>query len=830
MKKFLLATVCLMVSLLGMAQSTKDTAKDLVIGTNSETFTQNDDVNIVYYKYTAPEGDGQMVTLTISNYNPSVSAEKEDGTSVSVISYSSAKRAIPVEGGTTVYIKAACYQLNYSFEAEVSECDLAHGASCDDPVIASDNVLLLAPHRQNPDETTASDFFAYEPTEDGVLEIYVYNYANTFMVHEGCDDTGTDVTLSYDGATGSNKGKMQVEAGKRYIFEIASYYGNMLTFALTHPVEGSSCDMPFTASSSEPNTLPAAAGTYWYKFTSDKTGFAFMASDSSLPSGTVSAYNSCSSSYALASVSGCMKLRASVTAGAAIYICIEKAETTEADETFTITVKDAEAGDTSDNPRELIWGENVTPEYNGDYYYTFTVPEGSSKMLKIDASKAGISNYNTKVALYQSASSWSALAYDQSSLSYEVMGGSSYLLKWTLSEGTNGFSFDAALEDIKQGDTAGNPLEAVLGDNALESGSVKYYYYVATKTAWLSIDVDPTVTVEFPEDPTNSWSGNYTAQVNGTVSRIKATEGTKYYLKFTGIAEDTSFTLSEDDFKQGESKSYPFEITEDETSLPNEAIDYWYVYTAPRAGKLVVSSDIAYETNYNTYDTSNVTVAINDGPDNNISQYDNETYEILYKANFDVKEGDVAYINVHTPYAQEGRTLTCKVVDYEQGETSSNPLPLNEGETALPLVNQSNPRWYSVTLEKNDTLIVNASDYFMGTLYLASDLTNEVQSMQYDVDEETGEYSFFLNYVSQEEGKNEYLLLVELTYSSDVTIDVKIHKALVDGIDGISSVAENGKLNIYDLQGRKIFSDNAENGISLKRGIYLVNGRKVVIK
>lgn len=828
MKKILLASLCLMSCLFASAQSTKDTALELVEGTNSQTF-ETADGNQVYYKYTAPEGDGKLIVLTISNYNPSISAEDADGNRLVTCTYEkNSKTVVPAKGGETVYVKASCYSTEYSFEAAFVDADLVSGASCDDPVVATEGEYTFVQHLTDADGASVSTYVAYDAAEDGVVELQSSGWISSLMLHESCDDAGTSVSTNYVYDTGGYAGKFQAEAGKRYILEVSCYSPFMLKFTMTHPTEGSSCDLPFEASTSAPNVVPAAAGTYWYELIPEASGYVYMASESSLPSGTVSAYSSCSAYSADASVSGSYMLRAAVSSSSALYICVEKAEATDADEQFTLTIKDAEAGDSFSNPKELVIGENETPEYNGEYYWTYTVPEGDSKMLKIDASNAGIVNSSTQVSLYSSTYEYSSLAYGSTSLSYEVTGGSTYVLKWRLAEGVNGFKFTASLSDIEAGETAGNPIEAVIGTNDLGAGTAKYYKYTMTKSAWLSIDVDPTVTVTFPEDPSSKWSGNYTQQVNGTKHRIQATEGTTYYIVFESIAEDMTFELAEEDYAKGESQDNPIEITEENTALPEEVCDYWYVYTCPRGGKLTVKSDIEYVYDSSTYQNSSVEVTLNDGYAQSLSQYTDDG--VVYEGSFEVAEGDKAYIHVVLPTAQTGCTLTCSVGDFEQGESSSNPLPLEEGAMVVGKASHNSPIWYSVELCQNDTLYITGDDYFGCALYEESDLDNPVQTLQYEIDYDTYEYSYYLNYTRTDEGKANYLFCIDYTYG-DVNLVVTIKRALVDGIsslnDGMNSAQQ---LNVYDLQGRKVFSGAANKATELKSGLYIVNGKKVVIK
>ena len=68
-------------------------------------------------------------------------------------------------------------------------------------------------------------------------------------------------------------------------------------------------------------------------------------------------------------------------------------------------------------------------------------------------------------------------------------------------------------------------------------------------------------------------------------------------LRKKDLKEGDYFDLSMVDFVKGESINNPIDVTAqaDEPSsveLPQKALDYWYRYTAPKDGKLTVSSDM----------------------------------------------------------------------------------------------------------------------------------------------------------------------------------------------------------------------------------------------
>ena len=61
--------------------------------------------------------------------------------------------------------------------------------------------------------------------------------------------------------------------------------------------------------------------------------------------------------------------------------------------------------------------------------------------------------------------------------------------------------------------------------------------------------------------------------------------------------------------------------------------------------------------------------------------------------------------------------------------------------------------------------------------------------------------------------------------------DLTIHGMAMEatGISNLKAAAEKGNKPIYDLQGRQVAADSL-SATSLKKGIYIINGKKTVVK
>lgn len=832
MRKILLLAVLFVTCLFAGAQTTRETALDLQMGENSCAFSEENQTS-VYYKYTAPADSDVLLTITVSGYSTSINVTDTANNYISTMqtrSNNTTDYVVPVKKGVKIYIAASSYSARQvSFSASVEAANLEGGTSCDDALVATDGHKTFVPlNRDAATYSSLPSYVSYTTTEDGVLAIASSSYLNSCTIKVGCDGEESSVSLSYDSSTSGYSGKCQVEGGKTYIITLTAYSPIYLTLTLTHPTEGASCDLPFLATSTSANVLPKAAGTYWYQFLPDKAGYAVVSSEASLTGGSIKAYRTCSDYSALNSVDGSMKLRTSVSEGVNLLLCIEKAEATAEDETFNIAIEEAKQGDSFADPMELVVGDNTTPEYNGEYYYTITIPGTESKMLSIDATNAGILNSQTQVSLYDSDNSYTSIAYGNTSLSKEVTGGKTYIVKWKLQEGNNGFKFNVTLTDIAKGDVVSNPLTAVLGENELPAGLAKYYTYTATKNGWLSIDlIEQDITVSFPRSA--SYLGyTYDTEKNGTVSRIKAEAGKSYLIVFQNISEATTFTLSEDDYQLGEAKTAPIVITSDTTALANEVLNTWYVYVAPRTGKLTVTSDVKYESasDYSKY--TKVSVAINDGSETAINAYSGqEGSETVFQGSFNVAEGDSVFINVVTVSAQADRSLICTISDLQPGEASTKPIRLENGDIDIPEVSRTSPVWYSVVLAPGDSVCVMSAtnSYMYATLYDSTDVNTPLEYTRYKYSSDYTETSYYIAYKNETEETKTYLICVESTYNGGCKATVTI----IRNSDGISDVTTgkrraNATDAVFDMQGRKV-----ANG-KLAKGLYIINGKKVIIK
>lgn len=844
MKKLILLTFLQFCLCSLFAQTDVSTALDLQVGTNSYDLTGQSGYVTLYYKYTAPAESGQLLTFTTVKGEGLSYVMSEDGTYNKMIYgiNSATGSIVPVKAGQTVYlILNTRGGSEISFDMKAENAIVEGGQTKEEAIDVTGQSDFFIPSNYSTETYSSVTYLKYECSEEGVLEMTFTGSLSGLSVCEENSSEETSVSLSY--VSGTVVGKTEVEAGKVYIIKIKASTSPLIgNFVITHPTIGTSSDMPFTGKA-EGNELPAEIGEYWYSYVAEDNGFVMLSSDSYLYGGTVSVYNANSMYSPIASVDGCFLLRFNAVKGNTYLICIEKNEATGSPDLFDMTLVPAGEGDSFNNPKAIELGENTLPQYNGQYYYSITIPgeAGTPKFLNI-SSEADFLSSATNVAVYDQNNMYSSLASGTKDVKVEVSAGNTYIICWNLNEDINGFKYNVSVEDIAQGDVYGNPIPAVVGTNDLKSGSDKYYKYTATLNGWLVISPsDPAVKVQFPMS-----SGPYpsyrTAVQDGFSIKTEIVKGTEYVIQFSDVTADGTFDLEEVAYGEGESKETAIVVEGSSADVPKSAQTTWYRYVAPADGMLEISSDINYEQNA-SYQSSTVRV-MRDGDSYPIDITKPSTVGITFFGKFGASKDEVFYVQVVTLSAQEGKTVTFNLRDYEPGESSDNPIELVVGENQLKEASRLNPVWYYADLAEGDLKITADAnnDYYM-TLYSADDLNNPLAVSGYVYDENyNGSYN--LTYTVETPGK--YIMKLEQTNPGGalVTMSANIATGIsATGLDAenvtvgsgcitVTPSAAGANVSVYDLSGKMVKSAyvKGQTTFNVEKGLYIVRVNNKAIK
>lgn len=842
MKKLLLLLLTAVCAVTAMAQSSEETALELQGGENP--WTLDAPGGYAYWYYTPTEN----TLLTVSPSAGYISVYTYDGegdaaTQVYLrgVNPSQQTSIFSLESGRRYYVQAGGSDTG-TLTAEIATGEnIGKGLSADDPmpIVVGEEAYMGSSIVAGSNLTSYAEYTA---TEDGVLQLTLTTYVQV-SVNGGAPTSAESVS------SGEYVYKFTVENGQTYDLTFTHYGPFILTAEVTHPVEGT-LDMPFTLVEGD-NELPAEAGEYWYTFTNTSTGYGVINGGEGLRA-QVKVYNNKANidygqTYA-ESLQGSFDVRFELPyPGTTYYIWVNRGISVDQPSTLTFTVEGYKQGEREDNPivLESLPATETTSNAGGTYYYAVDVPAGEHKFLNVEA-LSEITNTATSVAVYVQGNSYNATS-GNASVRAEVNGGTSgqrYIIRWTSSE-SSPIEFTASFEDIRQGDLISEPLDAVLGTNEIDADGTRYYKYTPTKNCKLVLAGTIEMAVSF-----SVYSYGYytpvTASQTGAEYSLTATEGTEYYIQIDNAKAGDEFTLAEAEFEQGETRDNPVIVEDGKFTFGAETYgDYWLQYTADRAGKLVIESDVPYNyTERMQYGRSTDSYL----SDMVMSSYDGSTSTTVYGAEVSVAAGDVFLVNLKMAAPHEGCVITFTIRDFEAGESASTAIELQKDETvSVPSVSRTAPMWYKVSLPEACNITITADNFISGYWYQGLESTTgsgEYMTFNYSYDEET--YVTTYTFTKEVAAAGDYYIMIDQCYgNTNMTFTS-------DGTSGIGSVgtgssisvnggtlninADNADVRVYTVSGAAVVSEKVSGSasFSLDKGIYIVKinntVKKVIVK
>lgn len=842
MKKLLLLLLTAVCAVTAMAQSSEETALELQKGENP--WTLDAPGGYAYWYYTPTEN----TLLTVSPSAGYISVYTYDGegdaaTQVYLrgVNPSQQTSIFSLESGRRYYVLAGGSDTGTLTAEMATGENIGKGLSADDPmpIVVGEEAYMGSSIVAGSNLTSYAEYTA---TEDGVLQLTLTTYVQV-SVNGGAPTSAESVS------SGEYVCKFTVENGQTYDLTFTHYGPFILTAEVTHPVEGS-LDMPFTLVEGD-NELPAETGEYWYTFTNTSTGYGVINGGTGLRA-QVKVYNNKANidygqTYAESEL-GSFDVRFELPyPGTTYYISVNRGISVDQPSTLTFTVEDYKQGEREDNPivLESLPATETTSNAGGTYYYAVDVPAGEHKFLNVEA-LSEITNTATSVAVYVQGNSYNATS-GNASVRAEVNGGTSgqrYIIRWTSSE-SSPIEFTASFEDIRQGDLISEPLDAVLGTNEIDADGTRYYKYTPTKNCKLVLAGTIEMAVSF-----SVYSYGYytpvTASQTGAEYSLTATEGTEYYIQIDNAKAGDEFTLAEAEFEQGETRDNPVIVEDGKFTFGSETYgDYWLQYTADRAGKLVIESDVPYNyTERMQYGRSTDSYLSNMF----MSSYDGSTSTTVYGAEVSVAAGDVFLVNLKMAAPHEGCVITFTIRDFEAGESTSTAIELQKDETvSVPSVSRTAPMWYKVSLPEACNITITADNFISGYWYQGLESTTgsgEYMTFNYSYDEET--YVTTYTFTKEVAAAGDYYIMIDQCYgNTNMTFTS-------DGTSGIGSVgtgssisvnggtlninADNADVRVYTVSGAAVVSERVSGSasFSLDKGIYIVKinntVKKVIVK
>lgn len=729
-----------------------------------------------------------------------------------------------LEKGKTYYFTInaeAKGEVGFSLKLDKTE-NLGAGLTTDKPVEIKLGATQVLGNPCYPEDSwdDTKVYTTYKAEKDGQLQIKTEQYVTSANVN------GTAV--SAETVNDKRVFKINTEAGKTYAINFTLGIPFFVATSEVVEVKEGAIDMPYVMKEGE-NTIPAEAGKYFFTYKPEKTGYLNITSDAESAGNKLSIYknkiHATNGNNAVGqSADGSYNVRAEIESNYyTYYIVVDKTTATAKAETFNVKMESYQPGETAGTAIPVNVSETATaitlPGAKGKYFYTFTVPANTKKLLTVESPAAlseGTSAYvNTSDGTYGATKmEYQIIKRDVNSTREQK-----YYLVVTSNESAP-LTLNIRYADVEKGSLITEAKDAVLGSNTIDFNGTEYYTYKATKNCKLAVTVEDGVTVTFPKN--TSGYGSYDASQKGNTYSIQATAGEIYYITLKNVKQGSTFTLDEAKFDAGEVRENPIVMTGNTYTLGENASNLWLKYDVTETGVIEFSCDAPFAW------TTNIGIAKNDGKapvsmadniqdESTLDQVDPARLNV-YHAVFSAKQGDALYIQVNIEGDATGKKLTLTQRASKPGETIDNPIELKKGETLdVSKASLNNPIWVKARLAKGKNEFKNAGNgYFtpQKSCRLSGDgISYDGSAIQWTDNsfiEEVEEEKDFIFMVSYAEGR------------------AKV-KFVDNNTDGISRIEldSDSKPAIYTINGTKINSITGS-------GVYIIksNGKtkKVVIK
>lgn len=824
MRKTLLIAAALCLSASTMAQTFE---KPLTVsqGDNHYNTAQAGDV---YWVFKAD----QDYIATIKSYNygelPQLSVLKDGATQPTNILGTTASnwedKIYAFEKGKTYYfcINATdAGDLGFTIELEATQ-NVGKGLTETDPVEIKlgETQVIGSPAAYEEEFNEIKAYATYTAEKDGQLQIKTEQRADKVTVN------GT--TISAGQENGKNVFKIKTEKGQVYNIKFQLSIPVAIITSEVVDVKEGSFDMPYVLKEGE-NTIPAEAGKYYFSYALSKKGYLKITSDEKIAGGKLSVYrnqfNAKSETNAVVeSAEGTFDVRTEIASiYGTYYVVVNKTTKTDNPSTFKMQMEDYQAGETAETAIPVAVSETATavtlPGAKGKYFYTFTVPANTKKLLTVESPAAlseGTSAYvNTSAGTYGETKMENQIIKRDVNSTREQK----YYLVVTSNESAP-LTLNIRYADVEKGSLITEPKDAVLGKNTIDFNGTEYYTYKATSNCKLAVTVEDGVTVTFPKN--TSGYGSYDTYQKGNTYSIQATKGTTYYIVFKNVKKGSTFTLAETQFAPGEVRENPIAMTGDSYTLGENASNLWLKYVVTKTGVIEFFCDAPFSL------SNFIGIAKNNGkaPVSMAEQIQDEstldqaepTRITRYHAVFSVKEGDALYIQVSIEGDATGKKLTFNQRASKPGETIDNPIELKKGETLdVSKASLNNPIWIKARLTKGTNEFQNVDG---GSFTPQQFCRLEDDDITYSGMPVTWEGNSFIKEKTEEE---DFIFMISY---AEGKAKVKFVDDNTSGISNIELVPDSAP-GIYTINGTKINSITGS-------GVYIIksNGKtkKVVIK
>lgn len=776
----------------------------------------------IYWKFVA---DADYIA-TIGQYGSSdvpMVAFESNG-KPSYIKGVTASTIFALEKGKTYYFTInaeAKGEVGFSLKLDKTE-NLGAGLTTDNPVEIKLGATQVLGNPCYPEDSwdATNVYTTYKAEKDGQLQIKTEQYVTSANVN------GTAV--SAETVNGKRVFKINTEAGKTYAINFTLTIPFFVATSEVVEVKEGDIDMPYVMKEGG-NSIPAEAGKYFFTYKPEKTGYLNITSDAESAGNKLSIYkfksHATNGNNAVGqSADGSYKVRAEIVSNNyTYYIVVDKTTATAKAETFNVKMESYQPGETAGTAIPVTVSETATaitlPGAQGKYFYTFTVPANTKKLLTVESPVA--LSEGTSAYVNTSEGTWGATEMKNQIIKRDVNSTKEqkYYLIVTSNE-TAPLTLNIRYADVEKGSLITAPKEAIIGSNTIDFDGTEYYTYKATQDGKLAVTVEDGVTVTFPTN--TSGYGSYDTYLKDNTYSIQATKGTTYNIVFKNVKKGSTFTLEETQFAAGEVRKNPIVMTGDSYTLGENANNLWLKYDVTETGVIEFSCDAPFA------ETTFIGIAKNNGEgivsmaeqiqDKSTLDQAKPTRLSVYHAVFSAKKGDALYILVNIEGDATGKKLTLTQRASKPGETIDNPIELKKGETLdVSKASLNNPIWVKarLTVGKNEFQNVDGGNFQPQQFCRLED-----DGITYSGMPITWEGNSFIKEKTKEE---DFIFMVSFAEGRAKVMFVD------DNTDGISRIEldSDSKPAIYTINGTKINSITGS-------GVYIIksNGKtkKVVIK
>ena len=528
MRKTLLFAAALCLSASAMAQTFENPLK-VSQGNNLYSAHQAGDV---YWKFTADQDYIATVGIYDGGEYPSVALLKDGATKPTNIDGTFTPqydgKIYAFEKGKTYYFilnATGAVELGFTLKLEATK-NVGKGLTEADPleIKLGETQVIGNPAYEGTGSFNA--YATYKAEKDGQLQIKTEQNAYKATVN------GTVISSVTE--NGKKVFKFKTEKGQVYNINFKLSIPVVIITSEVVDVKEGSYDMPYVLKEGE-NTIPAEAGKYYFSYALSKKGYLKITSDEKIEGSKLSVYrnqfNAKSETNAVVeSAEGTFDVRTEIASiYGTYYIVVNKTTKTETPSTFNMQMEDYQPGETAGTAIPVNVSETATdiilPGAKGKYFYTFTVPANTKKLLTVE-SLAALSE-GTSAYVNTSEGTYGATKMENQIIKRDVNSTKEqkYYLVVTSNEAAP-LTLNIRYADVEKGSLITEPQDAVLGYNTIDFNGTEYYTYKATSNCKLAVSVEDGVTVTFPKN--TSGYGSYEASQKGNTYSIQATAGEIY--------------------------------------------------------------------------------------------------------------------------------------------------------------------------------------------------------------------------------------------------------------------------------------------------------------